>query len=133
MLCKEGKVLIQLRPERVPGGGLWEFPGGKVELGETPVEALRRELEEQTFRRRRPCRRCLICQRCAQLPCAPPSRLHAWTGAPEEREGQMIKWVDSAAQEHHEMLPLDEKLALPLHEFMMWEGGMTAGPVIRGA
>ena len=47
-LCKEGKVLIQRRSEGMPGGGLWEFPGGKIEPGETPEEALRRELGEET-------------------------------------------------------------------------------------
>lgn len=42
-----GRVLMQRRPERVMLGGLWEFPGGKVEAGETPAEACARELREE--------------------------------------------------------------------------------------
>lgn len=43
----EGRVLIQKRPESAMLGGLWEFPGGKVEAGETPRAACRRELREE--------------------------------------------------------------------------------------
>ena len=43
----EGRVLLQQRPEGKPMAGLWEFPGGKVEEGELPEAALRRELEEE--------------------------------------------------------------------------------------
>ena len=96
-LCKEGKVLIQRRPEGMPGGGLWEFPGGSIEPGETPEEALRRELEEET---------------CVAIHHADPVSFAT-------KEGQMIKWVALSQLEHHEMLPLDEKLVLPLREFMM--------------
>jgi len=42
-----GKVLLQKRPENKSMGGLWEFPGGKVEPGERPVAALARELNEE--------------------------------------------------------------------------------------
>ena len=47
LLWKEGKLLIQRRPEQGLLGGLWEFPGGKIEKNETPEEALRRELKEE--------------------------------------------------------------------------------------
>ena len=43
----DGRVLIAQRPEGKQLAGLWEFPGGKVEQGETPVEALVRELREE--------------------------------------------------------------------------------------
>ena len=46
-VCQGGKVLIQQRPAGKPGTGSWEFPGGKIEPGETPDEALRREMEEE--------------------------------------------------------------------------------------
>lgn len=43
----EGKILIAKRPEHLHQGGLWEFPGGKVESGEQVISALRREFEEE--------------------------------------------------------------------------------------
>lgn len=43
----DGRVLLQQRPPGKPLAGLWEFPGGKVEPGETPEAALIRELEEE--------------------------------------------------------------------------------------
>lgn len=47
LIDAHGKVLVQLRPEGKPLAGLWEFPGGKVEPGESPQAALVRELREE--------------------------------------------------------------------------------------
>ncbi|QER42579.1 (deoxy)nucleoside triphosphate pyrophosphohydrolase [Thermodesulfobacterium sp. TA1] len=44
---KDGKVLVVKRPAKKKRGGLWEFPGGKVENGESLQEALKRELKEE--------------------------------------------------------------------------------------
>ena len=43
----DGRVLLAQRPESKTMAGLWEFPGGKIELGETPETALIRELDEE--------------------------------------------------------------------------------------
>lgn len=43
----DGRVLVQKRPQTGPMAGLWEFPGGKIEQGETPEQALVRELQEE--------------------------------------------------------------------------------------
>ena len=47
LIDRDGRVLIAQRPEGKAMAGLWEFPGGKVEPGETPEAALIRELEEE--------------------------------------------------------------------------------------
>ena len=47
ILIKDGKALLGQRPEHKSLPGLWEFPGGNIELGETPEIALRRELQEE--------------------------------------------------------------------------------------
>lgn len=47
VLRREGRYLLGLRPQRKRHGGLWEFPGGKVDAGESTLEAARRELAEE--------------------------------------------------------------------------------------
>lgn len=47
LIDSEGRVLVQRRPAGKMMAGLWEFPGGKIEPGETPESALARELEEE--------------------------------------------------------------------------------------
>ncbi len=47
LIVREGRVLLDRRPDRGRHAGLWEFPGGKVDPGETDAEALARELREE--------------------------------------------------------------------------------------
>ena len=116
-LCKSGKILIAQRPEGKPGAGLWEFPGGKIEAGEGPVEALRRELAEELG---------IIVSDAEPISFANDAQLvlllfacTVWEGELEGKEGQTIKWVAPGELEQYEMPPLDVELVLPLREFMM--------------
>ena len=116
-LCQGDKVLISQRPAGKRDSGLWEFPGGKVEPGETPVEALRRELEEELG---------VVIGDADPISFASDAHIvlllfacRAWTGDPTGREGQTIKWVAPAELEQHEMPPLDDELVLAVREFMM--------------
>ncbi|MGR3502318.1 (deoxy)nucleoside triphosphate pyrophosphohydrolase [Pseudaestuariivita sp.] len=97
LIDRDGRVLMAQRPEGKAMAGLWEFPGGKVEAGETPEAALIRELHEElgidTWAS------CL-----APLTFAshgyddfhllmPLFACRKWEGVPQPREGQRLKWV----------------------------------------
>ncbi len=113
----DGRVLIAERPQGKSLAGLWEFPGGKVEPGETPEETLIRELEEEIGIR-------------TKVACLAPLTFASFTyetfhllmplyvcrryeGIPVPREGQRIKWVRPQALRDYPMPPADEPL-IPL-------------------
>lgn len=90
-----GAVLIAQRPGHVHQGGLWEFPGGKLEHGETALQALQRELEEElgigvaqaepliTLRHDYP----------DQRVCLHVFRVQQFSGMPRGLQGQPVRWV----------------------------------------
>ena len=115
----QGQVLVSLRPDHVHQGGLWEFPGGKLESGESVQDALQREIHEElgiSVEQQRP----LI-----RIPHHYPDRsvlldvwkVDAFHGEPHGKEGQPIEWVaiDSLADENFPAAnrPIIRALQLP--------------------
>ncbi|MCW8209242.1 NUDIX domain-containing protein [Verminephrobacter aporrectodeae subsp. tuberculatae] len=94
LLRADGAVLLSTRPPGKPCAGYWEFPGGKIEAGETVEQALRRELIEELGVTIGPASVWKITQH--DYPHA-RVRLHwckvrQWTGEFEMREGQSMAW-----------------------------------------
>ncbi|MDP1731259.1 MAG: (deoxy)nucleoside triphosphate pyrophosphohydrolase [Devosia sp.] len=116
------RVLIAQRPEGKSFAGLWEFPGGKVEEGETPEAALIRELEEELGVSTKTA--CL-----APLTFASHSyeNFHLlmplyvcrkWQGLPQPREHVALKWVRPRLLRDYPMPPADEPLIAPLCDLL---------------
>ncbi|WHA42846.1 8-oxo-dGTP diphosphatase MutT [Agrobacterium larrymoorei] len=122
LVDQDGRILLAQRPEGKSLAGLWEFPGGKVEQGETPEETLVRELEEE-----------LGIQ--TKVPCLAPLTFASHTyetfhllmplyvcrryeGIPRGMEGQAIKWVKPQALRDYPMPPADEPLIPYLQDLL---------------
>lgn len=114
----DGRVLLTQRPEGKPMAGLWEFPGGKVEAGESPEAALAREMREELGIE--------ICERCA-APLTFVSHhyeafhllmmLYAcrkWEGVPQPLEGQTLAWKYPREMTAMPMPPADVPLVAAL-------------------
>ncbi|MGB5254913.1 MAG: Nudix family hydrolase, partial [Sedimenticolaceae bacterium] len=89
------RVLLARRPVDAHQGGLWEFPGGKRETGESVAEALRRELHEElgiVLQRHRPLIR-VHHQYADRSVLLDVHRVTAWQGQPVGRQGQPLAWV----------------------------------------
>ena len=122
LIDADGRVLLAQRPEDKSMAGLWEFPGGKVEPGETPEAALIRELNEElgidTWQS------CL-----APLTFAshaypdfhllmPLFACRRWQGIASPREGQNLAWVRPAALRDYPMPPADLPLIPVLRDWL---------------
>lgn len=112
----EGRVLLQKRPPGKEHGGLWEFPGGKVEAHEAPRPALVRELNEELG---------ITVETSAVEPlgfaestASAPARpvvillytIRSWRGAPTACDGAEIAWIPLSEAHRLPMPPLDIEL-----------------------
>ena len=97
LVDEANRVLIAQRPEGKAMAGLWEFPGGKIEAGETPEMTVVRELKEELGVKA--CAGCLLpfsfaSHRYEKAHLVMPLFLcRNWKGEPEGREGQALEWV----------------------------------------
>ena len=117
------RVLIAQRPAGKSMAGLWEFPGGKVEAGETPEAALVRELREELG-----IEVCLECLAPFTFASHAYESFHLlmplflcakWDGEVTPREGQAIKWVRASALRDYPMPPADLPL-IPYLRDLLW-------------
>lgn len=118
----DNRVLLAQRPEGKAMAGLWEFPGGKLETGETPEVAIIRELQEELGVETKEA--CL-----APLTFASHSYddfhllmplyiCRRWWGTPVPREGQALKWVRSQKLRDFPMPEADLPLISPLQDVL---------------
>ena len=110
----DGRILMQRRPPEKAHGGLWEFPGGKIEPGERPEQTLIRELaEELGIRVEEPCLAPLTFASHAYPDfhlLMPLYVCRRWTGTPRPMEGQALKWVRPKTLRDLAMPPADAPL-----------------------
>jgi 8-oxo-dGTP diphosphatase len=122
LIDADGRVLLAKRPPGRPLAGLWEFPGGKVEAGETPEAALIRELEEELG--------IGVSTRClAPLTFAshgyeafhllmPLYVCRRWEEEVTARQGQELAWVRAKRLADYAMPPADEPLKATLRDLL---------------
>ncbi len=118
----DNRVLIAERPPGKSMAGLWEFPGGKVAPGETPEQALLRELREELAIE--------VCETClAPFTFAshtyesfhllmPLYLCRNWEGEITPQEGQRIKWVRAVRLTDYPMPPADVPLVAMLRDLL---------------
>lgn len=118
----DNRVLIAERPAGKSMAGLWEFPGGKVAPGETPEQALLRELKEELGIE--------VCETClAPFTFAshtyesfhllmPLYLCRNWEGEITPQEGQRVKWVRAVRLTDYPMPPADVPLVAMLRDLL---------------
>jgi 8-oxo-dGTP diphosphatase len=121
LIDPDGRVLIARRPEGKPLAGKWEFPGGKVEAGESPEVAVVRELREELGVE--PCEQCLQPFAFASEALSDGRHLlmplfvcRRWDGFVDPKEGQQIAWVRPDRLTQYDLLPADRPLAAELRD-----------------
>jgi 8-oxo-dGTP diphosphatase len=118
----DGRVLIAQRPAGKMMGGLWEFPGGKIEADETPEAALIRELKEEIgIDTSASCLAPLTFASHAYETFHLVMLLYVcrrWQGVARGREGQALKWVAPKALRDYPMPPADLPLIAPLIDLL---------------
>jgi len=119
---KDGRVLIAQRPEGKSMAGLWEFPGGKVESGETPEQALIRELQEELAVDT--VESCLAPFTFASHAyddfhlLMPLYVCRKWQGKVAPVEGQALRWVLPMQLKEYPMPPADKPLIAMLRDWL---------------
>jgi 8-oxo-dGTP diphosphatase len=127
VLDGDGRVLLAQRPQGKSLAGLWEFPGGKIEVGERPEAALARELHEELG---------IVVATANMSPIGFASHayedfhllmplwlIRKWEGQAQSREGQNFASVDIEALENYPMPPADIPL-IPKVRALYQQGGL---------
>lgn len=122
LIDADGRILLAQRPEGKSLAGLWEFPGGKVEVGETPEAALIRELREELgIDTHASCLAPLTFASHAYPGfhlLMPLFACRKWQGVPVAQEGQTLAWVRPQALGDYPMPPADLPLIPILRDWL---------------
>lgn len=122
LIDADGRVLLAQRPESKSLAGLWEFPGGKVEPGETPEAALIRELDEELGISTHASCLAPLTFASHSYPdfhlLMPLFACRRWRGTPQSREGQNLKWARVNELRDYPMPPADLPLIPILRDWL---------------